>query len=426
MTMQTGNTLRSGLLAALALSAATPALADDYHYNNLLIGDRASGMGGAYTAVADDASGLYYNPAGITYIGGRNLSASVNAYHITSIKYRDVLGGGDWTRESSKLLPNFFGVAQPLGDGVAGFSYAVTDSILENQDTVLNNLPGTDVQQYIINMNNEENTYKIGPSYARAVNDKLSFGISLYLHLRDTETIFNQNISLNDTSYEWSSYYQQSEELGIEPVLGVMWSPVEKVSLGASLRKTELLSASLDSQRTCASDVPDNPNPLCTEPPTASLSSSDYKREYPWQLSLGAAYFPNERLLYSIDYTYYTEASNDLPASNDSAFRTKEATWNLKLGTEYYLSSRWALRGGLYTNHANTPALSSGRTDQPQHLDMYGFSLSGSRFTRNSSLTLGLSYGQGSGEAQVISGLANTQDVDAYSLSIFLSTSYSY
>lgn len=421
-----GNHFKYLLIATAAAAASSTCLADDYHYNNLLIGDRASGMGGAYTAVSDDPSGLYYNPAGITFIGGRNLSASVNAYHITNIKYRDVLGGGDWTRESSKLLPNFFGVTQPLGKGVVGFSYAVSDSILENQDTVLYNLPGTNVQRYIINMNNEENTYKIGPSYAQQINDDLSVGISLYFHLRNTETIFSQNISLTDTTYEWSSFYQQSDELGIEPVFGVMWSPMEKLSLGATLRKTELLSSSLDSQLTCASDIASNPNPLCTQPPTTQLNSSDYKREYPWQLSLGVAYFPNERQLYSVDYTYYTEASNDLSANNDSLFRTKEATWNLKLGTEYYLSSKWALRGGLYTNRANTPALESGRTDQPQHIDMYGLSFSGSRFTRNSSLTVGLSYGQGSGEAQVVGGVTNIQDVDTYSLSLFLSTSYSY
>jgi long-chain fatty acid transport protein len=275
-------------------------------------------------------------------------------------------------------------------------------------------------------MNNEENTYKIGPSYARKLNDNLSVGISLYLHMRNTETIFSQNITKIDATYEWSSFYQQSEEFGIEPVLGIMWSPLDKLSLGASLRKTELLNASLDSQQTCASDILANPNPLCTEPPTTQLSSSDYKREYPWQLSLGAAYFPSDRLLYSLDVTYYTETSDDLPSSYDHLFRSREATWNIKLGSEYYLSSRWALRGGLFSNRANTPAIESGRSDQPQHIDMYGMSLSGSRFSRNSSLTLGLSYARGAGEAQVVGGISNIQDVDASSLSLFLSTSYSY
>ena len=41
--------------------------ADIHHYNDLILGERASGMAGAYSAVADDPSGAYYNPAGLAY-----------------------------------------------------------------------------------------------------------------------------------------------------------------------------------------------------------------------------------------------------------------------------------------------------------------------------------------------------------------------
>ena len=40
----------------LSLGAGA-SLADQYHYMNILQGDRAQGMGGAFTAIADDASG---------------------------------------------------------------------------------------------------------------------------------------------------------------------------------------------------------------------------------------------------------------------------------------------------------------------------------------------------------------------------------
>ena len=70
---------RSGFLLMLLVAGhSTSVLADEYHYNNMLIGDRASGMGGAYTAVSDDATGMFYNPAAIVYVGDRNFSASVN------------------------------------------------------------------------------------------------------------------------------------------------------------------------------------------------------------------------------------------------------------------------------------------------------------------------------------------------------------
>lgn len=92
------------------------AYADSNHYVNMLVGDRDAGMAGAYTAVADDPSGLYYNPAGVVYAPGSSLSGSMNSYQQSSITYKNVLGGShDWVRKSNSLLPNFFGVVQPLG-----------------------------------------------------------------------------------------------------------------------------------------------------------------------------------------------------------------------------------------------------------------------------------------------------------------------
>lgn len=158
--------------------------ADELHYNNILVGDRAAGMGGAYTAISDDPSGLYYNPAGIVFAPGRSFSASVNAFQYSQKKYKDVLGGNGWERRSSNLQPNYFGIIQPLGEGKIGFSYAVPDSRLEDQDQTFGGYIGcvdtacTDkatVTNYVINMNDTDYTYNFGPSYARKLNDNFWF-----------------------------------------------------------------------------------------------------------------------------------------------------------------------------------------------------------------------------------------------------------
>ncbi len=161
----------SGLLITI-IAITNTVIADELHYNNMLIGDRASGMGGAYTAISDDASGLYYNPAGIVFAEDKKLSASVNAFHSTTTTYKGVLGGSDWTRDSSALVPNFFGVTQKFGDSYLGFSYAVTDSVVENQDsrfTTVANIP-----EFIVNVNNRDTTTLIGPSYAVDLTDSLN------------------------------------------------------------------------------------------------------------------------------------------------------------------------------------------------------------------------------------------------------------
>jgi len=246
--------LLAAFLSANNLLFCTAVIADQNHYNNLLIGDRGAGLGGAYTAISDDPSGLYYNPAGIVHAIGSNISGSMNALHMTNTTYKNALGSDtNWKRESSTLLPSFFGVFQPLGAGKVGFSYAVLDSVQEDQDQTFNNIPGAKktIDAYTINVNIQDITYNFGPSYAFEYSDRLSFGLTLYGHSRKKEQIIHELIAINAADggdYEQGSQYLSIEETGIRPILGVMWSPYDKLSLGASLSRTYILSSDISKQ----------------------------------------------------------------------------------------------------------------------------------------------------------------------------------
>jgi len=418
--------LLAKLVGGVCLAMTSSCLmADEYHYNNILIGDRASGMGGAYTAISDDSSGLFYNPAGIVYSEELKLSASVNAFNSSSITYKGVLGSGDWTRESSGLFPNFFGMTQQLGDGYFGFSYTITDAEVENQVSKFTNVPG--VPLFLVNINNRDTTTKIGPSYAIAINDQLNFGATLYLHMRERELINNQWIRLANDTYEWSNSYYETEETGLNPILGLMWSPTEDLSIGLSIRKTFILSSKTKTQSGCSSDIND-PSlqaaiciPSAGSPQDPAFSSNDDERELPLNIRVGVAYFPTNRLLFDADLSYY-EATD----SGNSSFIDTEETINLAFGLEYYYSDNWAFRGGIYTNNANTPSVKSGKANQADHVDLTGVSLSLTRFTKSSSVTFGFAFSSGEGEAQVLAGNDAIQDVEQSASSIYLSTSYQF
>lgn len=418
-------------IGGMLLCSAGPR-ADEYHYNNILIGDRAAGMGGAYTGVSDDPAGLYYNPAGIVYAIGSNISGSMNALHQTNTTYKGALGGTyNWQRKSSVLFPNYFGVFQPLGKGKVGFSYAVLDSILEDQDQTFKNIPGTSpaVSTFIINFNNQDSTYNVGPSYAADINDKLSAGISLYYHIRTQERINNQiTYVLSDTDYEWTNQYFHAEESGLRPVFGLMWTPRDKIAVGLSLSKTFIYSSSTEVQNSCigASTVTYSSSSFCqSDVLNRADYKSDKKKAYPLQLRTGIAYFPNERLLLSGDLAYNSATDASLVAARD-------AVLNFALGAEYYLNPQWAVRGGVYSNYANTPELRTTGVSgiQPEHVDMYGLSLSLSQFSRNSILTFGFTFMNGDGKAQLfapdMSGNAGLHDVNISTLTMFLSATYSY
>ncbi len=410
-----------------AMLVPAKALGDEFHYRDILIGDRAAGMGGAYTAVSDDTAGLYYNPAGIVHAGDRNLSGSVNAWHETSTTYRDVLGDDDWRRDSAALIPNFFGIVQPIERGVVGFSFVVTDLIREDQDQTFT-VEEEPWEQFTINLNDSQTEYKIGPSWALELTDDVSIGGSLYVYFREQEVINNQlviedfgNGGPPDT--EWRYVQDQNDEWGLRPVLGIMWDVTDQWAIGASIRGTQIISADNYNILIChgssATDPPDGTREafLCQEGEVRhEESESDTRREHPWETRVGVAWFHSPRWMISADFSYHTEHRDVVRG------RTVQATWNAALGTEYYLNSRWALRGGIYTNRANTPS----QVERFDHVNYVGGSLSLARFSRNSSITLGVAHSQGSGQGQVLPVDRPPQDVRASSTSIFLSSSYNF
>lgn len=388
------------------------AIADEYHYRNILVGERAAGMGGAYTAVSDTPAGLFYNPAGIVYASTGNVSASVNAYHVSNKTYKRGLSGvSDWERVSSTFVPNFFGVMQPLGKGVIGFSYAVPDSIIEDQDLEFMDT-ASGINKFVVNFNNDDRTYNIGPSYAIELSKKFSIGASLYFHQREREWISNQLVILKTGAYQWSNTYFQTTEYGVKPMLGLMWSPIDKWAVGLNLAQTTVLSSDSNSQITVR---PVTSNQTLTR----TAMDSQEKRKHPVAATLGVAYFASKRLLVAADVNFNSEVS-------DATFGDKEATLNFATGVEYYLNSTWVARGGIFTNYANTPEVEQGSVNQPEHLDYIGGAASVTRFTRNSSITLGLNMSTGDGKAQIVGGSNEIQDVQAQTYTLFMSTSYNY
>lgn len=411
------NFARASLLLGVGLLGATPTLADEFHYNNLLIGERASGMGGAYTAISDDATGLYYNPAGIAYVGDKNFSASVNAFYSQSKRYENAIGNQPFIRNSSALLANFFGIVKPMGGFKVGFSFAVPDAVSENQNQVFDNV-STNTQRLTFNLSNRDTTNLFGPSVAVEVNDSTAIGLTLYAHKRDVQLIINQFLERTDLSNLWINKYYLVSEWGMRPTLGIAWAPVEKVSLGLSLSKTMVLSSSTSIQDTCFDSRAGGCAATTTVPSVRvpNLTDATYRRTYPIRTALGIAYFASNTLLLSADMVHHTPVT-------DPNFGDKVATTNFAIGAEYYLSKKWALRMGAYTNNANTPAIQAGVTNIEERINIYGASMSLTNFTGDTSVTVGGSLNYGRGQSQITSD-TSVQNATTSGWLLFLSSSY--
>jgi len=88
--------LAAALLAAALLCAPAHAAFDD-----LGAGARAPGMGGAFTAIADDVYAIYYNPAGLALLDRPTMAAS-HTQHLAGLS------------DGSGLNTSFLGYAHPL------------------------------------------------------------------------------------------------------------------------------------------------------------------------------------------------------------------------------------------------------------------------------------------------------------------------
>ena len=64
----------------VCFSLAVESAASDYRFEDLPVGNRAMILGGAFTALSNDPSGVYYNPAGLVDTSRANVSISASLY----------------------------------------------------------------------------------------------------------------------------------------------------------------------------------------------------------------------------------------------------------------------------------------------------------------------------------------------------------
>jgi hypothetical protein len=98
----------AALVAGSAIAVAdvvTPAAPQVFSGSGVGVGTRALGMGGAYTALANDATAMYWNPAGVTRVKGVKWALPVTAHS----------DGIDITGEASAAYDAFKGDATDAG-----------------------------------------------------------------------------------------------------------------------------------------------------------------------------------------------------------------------------------------------------------------------------------------------------------------------
>lgn len=112
-----------GCLAASLLSTGAWAVGSG-GYTNQVVGAKALSMGNAFSAVADDATALFFNPAGLSRLNGQSVTLGVGPTY-SKTTYHSGSSASESTNNDTALVPNAYYSKRlngSLGIGVGLFS----------------------------------------------------------------------------------------------------------------------------------------------------------------------------------------------------------------------------------------------------------------------------------------------------------------
>lgn len=192
--------------AALLLICASSAKADDTHYQDIVVGGRALTLGGAYTALSNDSSGLYYNPAGLVDVGYADAQISTSLYGFERVRLDNRPAGPgvpslDTAFTDLVVIPAAAGFADSIGErdanGLARHAYGATIIVpsYRSASPGSGSGDGTDQDAGVTYRHRvTDRSIWAGLGYAYRLNDILSFGVSAFYVLRtvnDSEQLTN-------------------------------------------------------------------------------------------------------------------------------------------------------------------------------------------------------------------------------------------
>lgn len=325
--------------AILGLSAGT-ACASGFQ----LLEQNASGLGNAYAgsaAVAENASTIFFNPAGLTLLEGRNVSAGITAVR-TSYEFNNsassvgALGtaGNGGNGGGVGIVPNAY-VSMALTKNLyLGLGIGAPFGLKTDYDNPW--IGGAQSLKFDIR------TVNVNPSVAYRVSNKLSVGFGLdwqrmkvdYERLIGTTSALTMststiNFKADDDAWGWNA--------------GLLWQVSPTTKVGVSYRSSLKfdLSGNLSVGSTSPTLLAAASSAKATiKVPDTFIVSTSQTLDDRWEM-LGDISWTGWRKIDQLKVIY----SDGTPAQTlDAKFRN---TWRVALGANYILSDAWKLKFGI-------------------------------------------------------------------------------
>lgn len=311
-------------------------------------GAKATAMGGAFIAQANDVTGVFYNPAGITSLSGVNFGLGTTII-MPSFSFEGPVGpfSDDTDAEEGVFTPvTFYATYQINEELSAGFSFYTLYGLGSEW-------PGDWVGRELATTS-EIQTFFLNPVVAYKVMDGLSLAVGFSVAIGNVS--LEQSNLLGPNTYSESKLDGSATGYGFN--LGAQYKLNDQLTLGAVYRSNMLLEFE-------DGDVTFNPQ----VPGVLTNTKGSSEIELPTLMGVGVSYQFTEHLVAEFDWMQLGWSSYDeLTIKYDSPLgppggqftertveRNYEDSFSLRFGLEYVLNEDWAIRAGYLRDNKAVP-----------------------------------------------------------------------
>ncbi|MDQ3192997.1 MAG: outer membrane protein transport protein [Bacteroidota bacterium] len=344
--------LNTKVLFVLLLTLTTKVMAGGFQIN--LQGQKQSGMGHTGTALAFDASSLFFNPGSVSFLEDRYNFSLGSSIIIPSTYYLEKSPGSysEYMIVSPGTPFSAFGSARFLEDkltfGIGVYTPFGSRGIWD--DEWKGRFIIQEIALKIINFQ---------PTLSWKVSDKLAIGGGFVYSMGDF--YLRKSLPLQDADGEYGSAEIQGSGNGYGYNAGIHYVINEKLSAGLSYKSSIELNLT---QGNAAFSVPSYLEPSF---PSGGLTGS---LKLPSTTSAGIAYKYSEKLLLAFDFNFvgwssYDTLSIDLENNTEklediNSPKLFTDSYIIRMGAQYNLLPTLNLRLGAYFDKSPVPAGSLG------------------------------------------------------------------
>jgi len=381
------------LLLLLGVAMVWPGAGFGGVYDLTGLGCRPVALGGAYTALADDFTSAYYNPAGLS--GEPESSLTVGGlWAKPTFHYREA-GRPDQVPKLYATGAGYLGVATNLGH-LTGYRQLAPWTLgislyLPVERALLADIPSSSSDRSFLLYRDQTQVLSVLLGLSWKILDWLSVGVSgnFLADLRapneafvdvDIRTVVPYLLNRGDLVKEVRPRIMRDAEMKVSPIAGVLVHPVAWLRMGVAYR-ARFYAETVGTQDILLQFLDFSMGPSSPAITTAVLADIHYVHYWnPHQVSAGAAVSPVPSLWVAVDLTWsdWSDYLDPMWAAPQPGFSD---TFTPRLGVEYGLKNGIVLRAGYFFQPSPVPEQTRGSNylDNDKHVVSAGIGYTFSR-----------------------------------------------